>query len=225
MKGETAPSALAVHGPPSDGSPAHRAGDNVKDQAALGTAGLAGAGPYPAQECPSDGAGHHAGENFDCHFQRHDCYSIVSFARVAWSCSRTISCCGPAGAGYTAKLCNQILGALHLIAAAEAILLAETAGIDLDAMLQAVTSGAAGNWILSNLGPKMINGNFEPGFSIDYQLKDLRLASDIAHKLKLPLPASALAETIFRAASAQGYGRKGTQAVYAAMKALRGFSA
>jgi len=127
---------------------------------------------------------------------------------------KTITYCGGPGAGYVVKLCNQIVGAMHLLAAAEAISLASSAGIDLNAMLQAVCSGAAGSWILSNLGPKMISGDYRAGFFIDYQLKDLHLAHEVAHSLNLPLPCAALAETLFRAASAHGHGRDGTQAIY-----------
>jgi len=137
---------------------------------------------------------------------------------------KTITYCGGPGAGYTVKLCNQILGGLHVLAAAEALALANAAGIDTDPMLQAVSSGAAGSWILTHLGPKMARGDYAPGFFVDYQLKDLRLASDAAHELGLPLAGAALAETMFRAASAMGHGRDGTQALYEVVKKLAGAS-
>ena len=72
-------------------------------------------------------------------------------AGVLNAMGETITYCGPAGAGYTVKLCNQILGGLHLVAAAEAISLASAAGVDCQAMLQAVSAGAAGSWMLTNL--------------------------------------------------------------------------
>jgi 3-hydroxyisobutyrate dehydrogenase-like beta-hydroxyacid dehydrogenase len=133
---------------------------------------------------------------------------------------KTVTYCGPSGAGYIVKLCNQILGGLHLIAAAEALSLAASAGIDLNAMLQAVSSGAAGSWMLSNLAPKMVAGNDKPGFFVDYQLKDLHLAAEAAHELGVPLPGAALAETLFRAASVAGHGRDGTQAIYHVLRTL-----
>ena len=133
---------------------------------------------------------------------------------------KTVTYCGDSGAGYTVKLCNQILGGLHLVAAAEALALARAAGVDLAAMLQAVSSGAAGSWILSNLGPKMAGGDDEPGFFIDYQLKDLKLAERAAEDLSLPLLGTALAKIIMQAASAQGYGRCGTQAVHHVIDSL-----
>ncbi|HDZ20339.1 hypothetical protein LCGC14_0535890 [marine sediment metagenome] len=133
---------------------------------------------------------------------------------------KTVTYCGKTGAGYTVKLCNQILGGLHLVAAAEAISLAKAAGVDLEAMLQAVCSGAAGSWILSNLGPKMVAGDDKPGFFIDYQLKDLKLATAAADKLDLPLPGAALATQLMKAASAQGHGRDGTQAIFHVIQSL-----
>jgi 3-hydroxyisobutyrate dehydrogenase-like beta-hydroxyacid dehydrogenase len=134
---------------------------------------------------------------------------------------KTVTHCGDNGAGYTVKLCNQICGALHLLAAAEAVNLAEAAGVDLDAMLAAVSGGAAGSWMLTNLAPKMAKNDYAPGFFVDYQLKDLRLAGDAAHNLGLPLPAASLAEVMFRSASAQGYGRDGTQSVVEVLRSMR----
>jgi 3-hydroxyisobutyrate dehydrogenase len=135
---------------------------------------------------------------------------------------KTVTHCGPSGAGYTVKLCNQVCGALHLVAAAEAIRLAVAGGVDPKAMLAAVSSGAAGSWMLTNLAPKMLAGDYEPGFFVDYQLKDLHIAAEECHRLSLALPGAALAETMFRAASAQGLGRKGTQAIYEVVKRLSG---
>ncbi len=133
---------------------------------------------------------------------------------------RTITYCGPSGSGYTTKLCNQILGGLHLLAAAEALTLAERSGVDLQAVLQAVCSGAAASWILQNLGPKMISGDNRAGFFVDYQLKDLRLAVEAARKLGINLKGANLAETMFDAASQAGYGKDGTQALYHVVREL-----
>jgi 3-hydroxyisobutyrate dehydrogenase len=133
---------------------------------------------------------------------------------------KTVTHCGGPGAGYIVKLCNQVLGGLHLVAAAEALSLAVSAGIDPAAMLRAVSGGAASSWALVNLAPKMLAGDDRAGFFVDYQLKDLRIAAQTAHELRLPLPGAALAETIFRAASAQGLGRKGTQSIYHVLRRL-----
>jgi len=135
---------------------------------------------------------------------------------------KTVTHCGPSGAGYTVKLCNQICGALHILAASEALTLAGAAGIDPAAMLQAVSSGASASWVLENLGPRMARGDYAPGFFVDYQLKDLRLAADAARRKDLPLPGLALAETLFQAAASQGYGRQSSHALHKVIQALAG---
>ena len=132
---------------------------------------------------------------------------------------KTITHCGDNGAGYTVKLCNQILGALNILGVAEALSLAVSAGVDPQIMIKAVSSGASSSWMLSNMAPKMIADDFAPGFRVDYELKDLRLAHDAAHHLKVTLPAAALAETMFRAGSALGLGDEGIQAIYKVVKA------
>ena len=135
---------------------------------------------------------------------------------------KTITHCGANGAGYTVKLCNQILCGLHMLAAAEALSLAVAADVDPQAMLKAVSSGAAGSWMLSNMASKMVAGDFAPGFRIDYHLKDLRITHDAAHKLNVPLPATAIAETMMRIGSAMGLGDQGTQALYQVVRTLQG---
>lgn len=135
---------------------------------------------------------------------------------------KTVTHCGPSGAGYVVKLCNQILGGLHLIAAAEAMTLAKQAGLDPEPMLKAVSSGAAGSWMLTNLAPKMVAGDDEPGFFVDYQLKDLRLADEAADEFGVSLPGASLAKALFQAASRQGFGRCGTQAIRHVLANLQG---
>jgi len=135
---------------------------------------------------------------------------------------KTIVYCGPNGAGQTTKLCNQIICGLNLLAIGEAIAFARKAGIDLDAMLQAVSAGAARSWMVENLGPKMRDGDLEPGFMIDLQQKDLRLALETAAEHNCPLPGTALVQQLFRANQAAGQGRKGTQAIVAVLAKLAG---
>ena len=134
---------------------------------------------------------------------------------------KTIVYCGASGSGYIVKLCNQVLVSMNCLAAAEALSFAQAAGIDTKAMLQAVSGGAAGSWQLSNLGPKMAGDDYAPGFFVDYLLKDLRITHGAACDLKVSLPGTALAESLFRAASSHGCGREGTQALYKVVKGLR----
>ncbi len=126
---------------------------------------------------------------------------------------KTIVYQGPAGAGQHTKMVNQILIASNMIGVCEAMLYAYRAGLDLNVVLESVSSGAAGSWSLSNLAPRFIAGNFEPGFFVEHFLKDMGIALAEARRMKLCLPGLALAEQLYRAVEAQGYARKGTQAL------------
>jgi 3-hydroxyisobutyrate dehydrogenase len=133
---------------------------------------------------------------------------------------KTIVHQGPAGAGQHTKMVNQVLIASNMIGVCEGLLYAFKAGLDLNVVLQSVSSGAAGSWSLSNLGPRMIAGNFEPGFFVEHFLKDMGIALAESRRMKLSLPGLALAEQLYRAVGAQGYGRKGTHALMLALAQL-----
>jgi 3-hydroxyisobutyrate dehydrogenase len=130
---------------------------------------------------------------------------------------------GPHGAGQTCKLCNQIAVALNMLAGCEAIMLAARSGIDPHKMLQAISAGAAGSWMLSNLAPRIVNRDFAPGFMIRLAQKDLRLVLEAANELTLPLPGTALMNQVWRAVQADGGGDLGTQAAILALEKLAGF--
>ncbi len=133
---------------------------------------------------------------------------------------KTIVHQGPPGAGQHAKMTNQVLIASNMIGVCEALLYATKAGLDLETVLQSVSSGAAGSWSLSNLAPRMIAGNFEPGFFVEHFLKDMGIALAEARRMKLALPGLALAEQLYRAVEAQGLARKGTHALLLALASL-----
>lgn len=133
---------------------------------------------------------------------------------------KTIVYQGAAGSGQHAKMVNQILIASNMIGVCEALLYAYKAGLDLNAVMSSVSSGAAGSWSLSNLGARMIAGNFEPGFYVEHFLKDMAIALAESRQMKIALPGLALAEQLYRAVQAQGYGRKGTQALLLALADL-----
>jgi 3-hydroxyisobutyrate dehydrogenase len=133
---------------------------------------------------------------------------------------KTIVYQGTAGAGQHTKMVNQILIATNMIGVCEALLYAFKAGLDLNVVLQSVSSGAAGSWSLSNLAPRAIAGNFEPGFFVEHFLKDMGIALGEARRMKLSLPGLALAEQLYRAVEAQGYARKGTHALLLALARL-----
>ena len=124
---------------------------------------------------------------------------------------------GPAGAGQHTKMVNQILIATTMIGICEALLYGSKAGLDLNQVMQSVASGAAGSWSLSNLGTRMIAGNFDPGFFVEHFLKDMAIALAESRRMELALPGLALAEQLYRAVEAQGHGRKGTQALMLAL--------
>jgi len=129
---------------------------------------------------------------------------------------------GSNGMGQTTKLCNQVVCGLNIQAVCEGLMLGARAGLDLNKLLNVVTAGAAGSWMLSNLGPKMVEGDMRPGFKIRHQQKDLRLVLSFAAELGLPLPGTALVQQMLRAAEAGGMGEKGTQAAIVAMEKLSG---
>lgn len=127
---------------------------------------------------------------------------------------------GPAGAGQMTKLVNQVAVAVNLEATVEALLLAVRGGLDPSLALEAIGAGAAASWQLNNLGPKIIAGDYRPGFLIKLLRKDLRLLSETARETKTPLPALSLVSTLFDAASAQGHDLDGTQALATVLAAL-----
>jgi 3-hydroxyisobutyrate dehydrogenase len=127
---------------------------------------------------------------------------------------------GGPGAGQHAKMVNQILIASGMVGVCEALLYAYRAGLDLETVLDSVSSGAAGSWSLSNYSPRMLSGDFEPGFAVDHFIKDMGIALAEAKRMRLAVPGLALAEQLYVALSAQGYGRKGTHALVLALARL-----
>ena len=127
---------------------------------------------------------------------------------------------GGAGAGQHTKMVNQVLIATNMIGVCEALLYAQKAGLNPTTVLQSVGSGAAGSWSLNNLGPRMIAGNFEPGFFVEHFIKDMGIALAEAKRMHLALPGLALAEQLYEAVRAQGLGRKGTHALLLALAKL-----
>lgn len=133
---------------------------------------------------------------------------------------KTITHVGGHGLGQTVKLCNQILVSVTNLAVCEALLLAKKAGVDSNVMIEATKNGAAGSWQLSNLGPKMAERDFSPGFMIDLQQKDLRLALERIRELSLSSPALALVNQLFSSCQAHDEGQEGTQALIKSLERL-----
>jgi 3-hydroxyisobutyrate dehydrogenase len=135
---------------------------------------------------------------------------------------KKITYMGLNGMGQTTKLCNQVICALNIQAVSEGLILGAKAGLDLKKLLEVVTAGAASSWMLSNLGPKMLEGDLRPGFKIRHQQKDLRLVLSFAEELKLPLPGTSLVQQMLRIVEAEELGEKGTQAAIVAMEKISG---
>ncbi len=133
---------------------------------------------------------------------------------------RRVTHMGASGAGQLTKLANQIAVALALEAAAEAIKFAQAGGLDPSRVVEAIGAGAAGSWQLSNLGPKIIAGDYRPGFFIKLIRKDLRLVVEAAREAGLALPGLSLMASMFNAAAALGHDLDGTQALAAALDGL-----
>jgi len=121
---------------------------------------------------------------------------------------------GGPGAGQHAKMANQIAIAGSLAGAVEAVTYAKRAGLDPRTLLSSIGAGSAGSWQLNNMVPRMLDGNFEPGFYVKHFLKDLGIALESAKAMKLDLPLLALAERLFESMRDEGLGDKGTQALY-----------
>ena len=135
---------------------------------------------------------------------------------------KTIKRQGGPGAGQHTKMVNQVLISTMMVGVCEALLYAHKAGLDATRVLESVGSGAAGSWSINNLGPRIIKRDFEPGFFVEHFIKDMGIALAEAKQMGLSLPGLALAEQLYLAVQAQGFGRKGTQALMLALEQLSG---
>jgi 3-hydroxyisobutyrate dehydrogenase len=127
---------------------------------------------------------------------------------------------GPAGAGQHTKMCNQITIAGTLIGVCEGLIYGAKAGLNLNTMLESITKGAAGCWSLDVLAPKIVRGDYSPGFSIDNFVKDLTIALEEAEAMRLSLPGLALVKQLYISIQAMGKGSSGNQALYLALEKL-----
>jgi 3-hydroxyisobutyrate dehydrogenase len=130
---------------------------------------------------------------------------------------QTVVLMGGPGSGQHTKMVNQIAISSGMVAVCEALLYAHRSGLDLEQVLDTISRGAAGSWTLSNLAPRLLTGDVEPGFKIDHFVKDLGIALAEARRMQLSLPGLALAEQLYIAAQAQGLGQKGTHALLLAL--------
>lgn len=135
---------------------------------------------------------------------------------------KTIVHQGPAGAGQHTKMVNQTVIASAMIGVCEALLYGYKADLDLKTVMQSVALGAAGSWSLSNLGPRIIDNNFDPGFYVEHFIKDMGIALEEARRMGLALPGLALAQQLYISLAAQGHARDGTHALQLALANMAG---
>jgi len=133
---------------------------------------------------------------------------------------RTIVHQGGPGAGQHTKLVNQTLIASNMVGVCEGLLYAARAGLDPERVLASVSGGAAGSWSLANLAPRMLAGDYAPGFYVEHFVKDMAIALREAERMNLTMPGLALAKGLYELLVEQGHARSGTQALVLALAKL-----
>lgn len=120
---------------------------------------------------------------------------------------------GEAGSGQHTKMCNQIAIASGMIGVCEAIAYAKNSGLDPETVLKSISSGAAGSWSLSNLAPRMLKEDFEPGFFVKHFIKDMGIALEETNHMQMDAPGLELAHKLYNELAKNGDENKGTQAL------------
>lgn len=133
---------------------------------------------------------------------------------------KTIVHQGKAGAGQHAKLCNQIVVAGTIIGVCESLFYGKRAGLDLATMLQSIRGGAAACWTLDNLAPRVLQGNFDPGFFVDHFVKDMGLVLEESARMGIDLPGLRTVHEVYTRVQALGHGSKGTHALSLALEEM-----
>lgn len=149
---------------------------------------------------------------------------VIESLQPCWDAmGKTLVHQGPAGAGQHTKMVNQILVSTGMIGVCEALVYGHRAGLDLPTVLKSVASGAAGSWSLSNLGPRIIDNNFDPGFFVEHFIKDMGIALAESRRMGLAMPGLALGEQLYQSVQAKGWARNGTHALTLALAEMNGF--
>lgn len=120
---------------------------------------------------------------------------------------------GPAGAGQHTKMANQIQIAGTMVGMCEALAYSKAAGLDLEKMVATIAKGAAGCYSLDNLAPRVIRGDYEPGFIVEHFIKDMKIALEESRRMGLELKGLGLVESMYEELRDKGYGKAGTQAL------------
>jgi 3-hydroxyisobutyrate dehydrogenase len=142
-----------------------------------------------------------------------DTEPVSALAPLFGAMGKSIVHQGGPGAGQHAKMCNQIVIAGTMIGVCESLIYGHKAGLDLETMLSSISGGAAGCWALSNLAPRVLKRDFDPGFFVEHFVKDMGIALGEAKRMNLALPGLALVHQMYVALQANGGGKHGTQAL------------
>ncbi|MEC8554911.1 MAG: NAD(P)-dependent oxidoreductase [Planctomycetota bacterium] len=149
---------------------------------------------------------------------------VVEALQPCWDgMGKTIVHQGAAGCGQHTKMVNQTLISTMMIGVCEALVYGYRAGLDLETVLKSVGSGAAGSWSLTNLAPRIIDNNFDPGFFVEHFVKDMGIALAESRRMGLSMPGLALAEQLYKSVEAKGWAREGTHALALALAEMSGF--
>jgi 3-hydroxyisobutyrate dehydrogenase-like beta-hydroxyacid dehydrogenase len=138
---------------------------------------------------------------------------------------KTITLCGPNGAGQTVKACNQIQVALNIIGMSEAFVLGAKAGVDPAIIHQVLSGGYAQSRVHDARGPRMIVGDFAPGFKARFHFKDLNIIMKTGNDYGVPLPVTSLVHELFAAMMAQGRGELDHSGIMTVLEDLAGIEA
>ena len=141
--------------------------------------------------------------------------SAFDRAKPLFDCmGKNIILMGPAGSGQHTKMSNQIAIASGMVGICESMIYAKKSGLDPSSVVQCIESGAAGSWSLSNLAPRFLKGNFDPGFFVKHFIKDMKIAIEVAEEMNLDLPGLSLAKKLYDQLASEGGEDFGTQALY-----------
>jgi len=131
---------------------------------------------------------------------------------------------GPAGSGQHTKMVNQILISTNMIGVCESLIYGVKAGLNMDQVMNSVSTGAAASWSLSNLGTRILKEDFAPGFFVEHFVKDMGIALKESKAMGLHLPGLEMSLNLYEALMAKGHEKSGTQALYLHLKEVAGAS-
>jgi 3-hydroxyisobutyrate dehydrogenase len=166
-----------------------------------------------ALDAPVSGGDHGAREARLSIMAGGDAQAFAQALPILQRLGQTIVHTGGPGTGQHTKMCNQLVIASTIMGVCEGLAYARSAGLDPELVLQCISGGAAGSFQLTVMGPKIVKGDFAPGFMIEHFLKDLSIALGEADRLRLQLPGAEQARKLYAQLVDQGHAREGTQAL------------